>query len=78
MARFIAKFQGLPDHRKAEYTSKQEGGHKALKVMEQQLSAAPYLAGDSIRAEILRGICGALVTIIPGKIYMGRTSNLGD
>ena len=47
VARFIAKYLGLPDDRKAEYESKQEGGHKALRVMEQQLAETPYLAGNS-------------------------------
>lgn len=48
VARFIAKFQGLPEHREKEYVAKQEGGHKALKVMEQQLSITPYLVGDAL------------------------------
>jgi glutathione S-transferase len=48
VARFIAKYLGLPDDRKKEYESKQEGGHKALKVMEEQLQKTPYLVGDSL------------------------------
>lgn len=48
VARFIAKYLGLPEERKAEYDSKQSGGHKALAVMEQQLSASPYLTGDTL------------------------------
>ena len=36
----------MPDARKQEYLSKQEGGHKALRVMETQLEKTPYLAGD--------------------------------
>lgn len=48
VARFIAKYLGLPDERKAEYEAKQSGGHKALAVMEKQLSTSPYLAGDSL------------------------------
>ncbi len=48
VARFIAKYLGLPDERKAEYEAKQSGGHKALAVMENQLSTSPYLAGDSL------------------------------
>ncbi|MFC6672317.1 glutathione S-transferase family protein [Marinobacterium aestuariivivens] len=48
VARFIARYLGLPDDRRTEYEAKQAGGHKALTVMEQQLSAAPYLAGDSL------------------------------
>ncbi|WP_105214413.1 glutathione S-transferase family protein [Pseudoalteromonas sp. T1lg22] len=48
VARFIAKYLGLPDERKAEYTAKQVGGHKALAVMEKQLSTTAYLTGDSL------------------------------
>lgn len=47
VARFINKYLGLPAEREAEYQSLQAGGHKALTVMEQQLSASPYLTGDS-------------------------------
>lgn len=46
VARFIAKYLGLPEHRKAEYESKQAGGHKALTVMETRLAAHPFLVGD--------------------------------
>ena len=48
MARFIAKFLGLPAERRAEYESKQEGGHKALRVLEQQLQQTPYLTGNQL------------------------------
>lgn len=48
VARYIAKYLGLPDDRKADYESKQVGGHKALKVMENQLSQTPYLVGDKL------------------------------
>lgn len=48
VARYIAKYLGLPDDRKADYQSKQVGGHKALKVMESQLQQTPYLVGDDI------------------------------
>ena len=34
VARLIAKFLVLPQERRAEYESKQEGAHKALRVME--------------------------------------------
>ena len=47
VARFIAKYLGLPDDRKADYEVKQEGGHKALAVMESQLSKTPYLVGST-------------------------------
>ena len=48
MARFISKYLGLPDDKKEEYESKQTGGHKALKVMEDQLSKTDYLVGSRI------------------------------
>jgi len=48
VARFIEKFLGLPEQRRKEYESKQEGGHKALVVMEQQLSETPFLVGDTL------------------------------
>ncbi len=48
VARFIAKYLGLPDNKKDEYTAKQEGGHKALAVMEQQLLHSPYLVGNHL------------------------------
>ena len=47
VARFINKFQGMPAEREAEYHSKQEGGHKALAIMEQQLANSPFLVGES-------------------------------
>jgi glutathione S-transferase len=46
VARFIAKYLGLPDDRRQEYKAKQHGGHKALAVMEQTLSVQPYLVGE--------------------------------
>jgi len=48
VARFINKYLGLPEERKSEYQAKQVGGHKALVVMEQQLSNANYLVGDKL------------------------------
>ncbi|GGA81564.1 glutathione S-transferase [Neiella marina] len=45
VARYIAVYLGLPDERRAEYESKQEGGHKALHVMEQQLMQSDFLVG---------------------------------
>lgn len=47
VARFINKYLGLPLSRSAEYKSKQEGGHKALAVMEKQLAETAFLVGDS-------------------------------
>lgn len=48
VARFISKYLGLPADRKPEYDAKQIGGHKALKVMEEQLRLTPYLVGSKI------------------------------
>ena len=48
VARFFAKYLGLPDDRRAEYESKQEGGHKALRIMEEQLQQTPYLTGGQL------------------------------
>jgi glutathione S-transferase len=48
VARFIQLFLGLPESRRAEYESKQAGGHQALRVMEQQLTYTPYLVGDQM------------------------------
>ena len=45
VARFIAKYLGLPEDRQADYESKQDGGHKALSVMEAQLKKTPYMVG---------------------------------
>lgn len=45
VARFIAKYLGLPKARLAEYEAKQQGGHKALSVMEKQLTETPFLTG---------------------------------
>lgn len=48
VARYINKYLGLPEERKAEYESKQTGGHKALAVMEEQLQLTDYLCGDQL------------------------------
>lgn len=48
VARFISKYLGLPEDRRADYESKHEGGNKALAVMETQLSKTPYLAGEQL------------------------------
>jgi glutathione S-transferase len=48
VARFIAKYLDLPDERRAEYDDKQQGGNKALAVMEEQLSQTPYLIGKQL------------------------------
>ena len=48
VARFIAKFLGLPEERRAEYEAKQAGGYRALAVMEQHLTANRYFVGDTL------------------------------
>ncbi len=48
VARFIAKYLGMPDERKDEYHAKQAGGHKALAVMESRLSTYSYLVGSHL------------------------------
>ncbi len=48
VARFIALYLGLPENRRDEYESKQQGGHKALAVMDQQLQQTPFLVGDEL------------------------------
>ena len=47
VARFINKYLGLPADREVEYKSKQEGGNKALAVMETQLQQSAFLAGEA-------------------------------
>lgn len=46
VARFISKYLGLPEERRAEYEAKQAGGRKALGVMEQQLAQTAFLTGE--------------------------------
>ncbi len=48
VAKFIAKYLGLPEERREEYEAKQSGGNKALSVMERTLSASTYLVGNSL------------------------------
>ncbi|MEL6247775.1 MAG: glutathione S-transferase family protein [Cyanobacteria bacterium J06648_16] len=48
VARFIAKYLGLPDDRRQEYEAKQAGGQKALAVMEQTLVSSPYVVGNAL------------------------------
>ncbi|MFW8651530.1 glutathione S-transferase family protein [Vibrio diabolicus] len=48
VARFIQKYQGMPEYRLEEYKSLQSGGHKALQIMELQLSKTKFLVGDNI------------------------------
>ena len=46
VARFIQLYQGLPEARRAEYEECHVRGHKAFRVMEQQLQRTPYLVGE--------------------------------
>jgi glutathione S-transferase len=46
VARFIQLYQGMPEARMEEYRICHVRGHKALKVMEQQLQRTAYLVGD--------------------------------
>jgi len=48
VARYINKYLGLPQDKLQEYQSKQLGGHKALAVMEDQLSKSSYFVGHSL------------------------------
>ncbi len=47
-ARYINKYLGLPKEREAEYNSKQEGGYKALSVMNKQLGITKYFIGEQV------------------------------
>ena len=46
VARFIAKYLGMPADRISEYRAKQEGGHRALQVMAAHLDHAVFLSSD--------------------------------
>ncbi len=46
VARFIARYLGLPEDRKAEYESKHAGGYRALDVMEKTLQKNQFLVGN--------------------------------
>lgn len=46
VARFIQRYLGLPDDRREEYENKQQGGHKALQVMEEKLQHQAFLLGE--------------------------------
>lgn len=47
VARFIQKFLDMPADRAEEFRSKQAGGYRALKILQEQLSKTPYIAGQS-------------------------------
>ena len=46
VARFIQLHQGMPEARREEYEVCHVRGHKAFRVMEQQLQRTPYLVGE--------------------------------
>ncbi|AZF11812.1 MULTISPECIES: glutathione S-transferase family protein [unclassified Pseudomonas] len=46
VARFIQFYLNMPQDRLEEYKTSHKGGYKALKVMERQLQATPYLVGE--------------------------------
>jgi len=46
VARFIARYLGLPEDRKEEYENKQAGGYRALDVMELRLQKGQFLVGN--------------------------------
>ncbi|WP_068545569.1 glutathione S-transferase family protein [Thalassotalea crassostreae] len=48
VARFIKRYLGLPDDRKAQYESLQEGGNKALQTIEIQLENNQYLVTEQL------------------------------
>ena len=48
VARFIAKYLGLPEARREEFEAKQMGGNKALAVMEQQLRETEFLVDNTL------------------------------
>lgn len=48
VARFIAKYLGLPEERRQEFENKKTGGYKALKVMESALENQAFLVGAAI------------------------------
>lgn len=47
VARYINLYLGLPKERRAEYEAKQDGGHKALAVMDEQLQRSEFLVADT-------------------------------
>jgi len=48
VARFIQLYQSMPEERLVEYKECHVRGHKAFKVMEQQLQRTLYLVGDKL------------------------------
>ncbi len=48
VARFIARYLGLPESRRAEYESRRTGGERALAVMEGQLRERDWFVGGTL------------------------------
>ncbi len=48
VARFIAKYLGLPEERREEYEAKQAGGKRALSIMEDQLRRSGFICGEDM------------------------------
>jgi glutathione S-transferase len=48
VARYIAKYLGLPAERRAEYEAKQTGGHRALAVLDRALRERLWLVADRV------------------------------
>ena len=48
VARFIQKYQGMPESRLEEYHALQPGGNKALSMMESRLAQMDYLVGKQL------------------------------
>ena len=46
-SRFIIKYLGNPPERRAALLEKQQGGYRALNIMEQRLNAADFIAGNA-------------------------------
>ncbi len=47
VARFIQLYLGLPEDRLEEYEAKQDGGHRALGIMDRHLVEHDYFVGDT-------------------------------
>ena len=47
VARYIAKYLGLPKERQQEFENKKSGGYQALAVMEKQLSEAEFFVNNT-------------------------------
>jgi glutathione S-transferase len=46
--RFIRRFQGMPEARRAEFEGNMAGGYRALDVMEEHLGERPFFVGDTL------------------------------